>query len=315
MKKESDVVQELVQARRIESPSSINTYNQCPRKYYFTYIAKLPSKGNIYQVKGNVVHSVLESFFDQKLPEDINYENAEERFKQTIFNLFSRFWKEKHLEIKKIELSEAEQAIGIDDCINMLYSWAEIFVKRMRKTGLVFSEAFKSLTPLHKEKYFVADEYAVHGFVDVIEEKDGKIRLMDYKTSGSSYLTDEYLLQLGIYALLYKTSFNSVPHEVGIYFLKDENGEKVLSVTEYLLENAKRQIKEHHFKALSDNIEDYPKKISNLCKWSNGKCDFYEVCFDKDGSERPTPKHILPVNKSPVSKLPVTAPKENKSSN
>ena len=297
MKRESEVEHSLVQARRIESPSSINTYNQCPRKYYFTYIAKLPSKGNIHQVKGNVVHSVLENFFDQNLPENITYENSEEKFKESIFLLFSKFWKGKKIEIEKIELSEGEQAIGIDDCINMLYSWAEIFIRKMKKTGLSFSEAFNLLKPTHKEKYFVADNYAVHGFVDVIEERNGKLRLMDYKTSGSSYVTDEYLLQLGIYALLYKENFNSIPHEVGIYFLKDENGEKTLGVTEYLLENAKKQIMEHHSKVRSDNINDYPKKISNLCKWSNGKCDFYDLCFNKDGGEKPTPTHILPVNK------------------
>ena len=113
----------------------------------------------------------------------------------------------------------------------------------------------------------------------MVEEKDGKIRLMEYKTSSSSYVGDDYLLQLGIYALLYQENFNAVPHEVGIYFLRDVNGEKVLGVTPYLLENARKQIVKHHACTQSNNIADYPKKPSYQCKWSTGQCDFYGLCF------------------------------------
>ncbi len=273
-------------ARRVESPSSINTYNQCPRKYYYTYIAKLPTKGNIHTVKGNVVHSVLENFFGHELPADINYSNAEQQFKSILFLLFSKYWREKTLDLERIGVSEGEKAIGINDCINMLYQWAEFFVKKMKATGLPFHEAFTALSPKHKEKYFSSKENSVHGFIDVVEESDGKIRLMDYKTSGSAYLTDEYLLQLGIYALLYKENINSVPHEVGIYFLRDNETEKVLSVTENLLNLALRQIREHHKKTVSDEIKDYPKKVTNLCKWLGGQCDFYEKCFHKNGVQK-----------------------------
>jgi len=269
----------MIEARRVESPSSINTYNQCPRKYYYHYIARLPTKGNIHTIKGNTVHSVLESFFDYKFEEDTTYENAEIRFKSILFNLFSKFWKSKAENLGKIEVSERDIAIGVDDCVNMIYLWAEVFLKRMKKTKLPFKEALKFLTPLHKEKYFISKQHFVQGFIDVIEKDNEKIRLMDYKTSNSAYLTDEYLLQLGIYALLYKETFNSIPQEVGVYFLKEEEGEKVIKVNEDLLENASKQIIKHHSKTKSNNIDDYPKHISHLCKWATGQCDFYDKCF------------------------------------
>jgi len=273
-------------ARRVESPSSINTYNQCPRKYFYTYIAKIPTKGNVHTIKGNVVHSVLEDFFEHKFPEDTDFSNAEPRFKEVLFSLFANFWKEKNIEMHKIGLSDTEKALGIDDCVNMIYLWAELYLKKMKNTSLPFKDAFKSLAPAHKEKYFKAEGHSVHGFIDVIEEREGKVRLMDYKTSSSSYLSDEYLLQLGIYALLYKENVNSVPHEVGIYFLKDEDGEKVLKVTEGLLESARRQIHAHHGKTVSGHMSNYPKNVTYLCKWSTGQCDFYNHCFKSAGVER-----------------------------
>jgi ATP-dependent helicase/DNAse subunit B len=49
--------------KRVQSPSSINTYNQCPRKYYYQYILKLPTRPSIHLVRGNIAHSVLEDFF------------------------------------------------------------------------------------------------------------------------------------------------------------------------------------------------------------------------------------------------------------
>ncbi|MFC1685766.1 RecB family exonuclease [Nanoarchaeota archaeon] len=273
-----------IKARRVESPSSINTYNTCPRKYYYNYIERLPTKGNIHTIKGNVVHSVLETFFDQEIPENINYDNAGEWFKKQLFSLFAKFWKEKKDLVKEIAISEGEEAVGINDCVDIIYLWAGLLIDKMEKTDLPFKEAFQVFKPKHKEQYFKSSYLSVHGFVDVIEEINNSIRLMDYKTSSSSYISDDYLLQLGIYALLYQEAFNSPPQEVGIYFLRDVNGEKVLKVTDYLLNNAKRKILEHHGKTQSGEIRAYPRKPSYLCKWSTGQCDFYNFCYNKKGA-------------------------------
>ncbi len=268
-----------VKARRVESPSSINTYNQCPRRYFHNYIQRLKSKGNIHTIKGNVVHSVLETFFEEPLPENLDYNNVEEWISEKTFKLFVRFWKEKKEIVKRLEISEGMEAIGINDCVNILNQWTISFMKRMQKTNLPCKEAFNALKPKHKEKYFKSEKFSVHGFVDVIEEVDGRIRLMDYKTSSSSYVGDEYFLQLGVYALLYEENLSVQPQEVGIYFLRDENGERVLTVNDNMLENAKRQIVKHHGRTQSDDMKEYPKKPGFQCKWATGQCDFYKLCF------------------------------------
>lgn len=275
-----------IRARRVESPSSINTFNSCPRKYFHNYIERLPTKGNIHTIKGNVVHSVLESFFNLQIPEYVDYENGESWIKEQMFSLFAGFWREKKDNLRELGIVEGQEAIGIDDCVNMIYLWAELFLQKMKRTDLTFRDAFNLLKPLHKEKYFKSVDLSVHGFVDVIEEKDGKIRLMDYKTSGSSYVGGDYILQLGIYALLYQETFKSAPDEVGIYFLRDVNGEKVLSVTSNLLESSKQKILYHHTQTHSDDIRDYPKKHSFQCKWATGQCDFYNLCFAAKNSVR-----------------------------
>ena len=67
-------------AKRVESPSSINTFKQCKRKYYYQYIEKLPTLPNIHQVRGNIAHSVLEDFFDTEISE-FTTENYKLKFK------------------------------------------------------------------------------------------------------------------------------------------------------------------------------------------------------------------------------------------
>ena len=49
--------------KRVQSPSSINTYFQCPRKYYYIYNMKLKTSPSIHLVRGLVAHKVLENFF------------------------------------------------------------------------------------------------------------------------------------------------------------------------------------------------------------------------------------------------------------
>ena len=50
--------------KKVQSPSSIKTYKQCPRKYYYSYILGLEQPPNVHTVRGNIAHSVLEHFFD-----------------------------------------------------------------------------------------------------------------------------------------------------------------------------------------------------------------------------------------------------------
>ena len=112
---------------------------------------------------------------------------------------------------------------------------------------------------------------------------------MDYKTSKKAHITDAYKLQLAIYALLYQEEHKKMPDEVGIYFLKD-GVEKIITVDDELLKLAKFKIEQIHASTTSDDITDYKKNQTPLCKWSTGQCDFYDYCFK--GKE--IPKEPLP---------------------
>ncbi|MFC2134052.1 RecB family exonuclease [Bacteroidota bacterium] len=266
---------------RVESPSSVNTYKQCPRKYYYHYIEELPTSPSIHLIRGNIVHSVLEDFFD--IDEKIDSEDA---LRMHLFLLFDKLWNEKYPELLELDMDEKKLKCYYDQSRQMLTNWFNRFKKKLRTQldqGNSFNESVEHLTPT-REMQFSSDKFKVRGFIDAIYEKNGNTVIMDYKTSRKGELTEEYQLQLGIYALMYEETKGVKPGFVGIDFMN--HSELIIPVTEKLVENAKKDLSYVHSKTVSKDLNDYPQKQSPLCKWSTGQCDYYDKCFDNNESIR-----------------------------
>ncbi len=266
---------------RVQSPSSINTYIQCPRKYYFQYILKLPTKPSIHLARGHIVHSVLEHFFKIDL-KHLNENTYPYDLKNRIQELLVKFWQNEE-DLKKLDLSKDKLLFYFDESMLMLLKWVTIFISRVEAMiiqGHSLPVAFKRLTPKTEEQYF-SEEFKVQGFIDAIEEIDDIVKIIDYKTSASYDISDSYKLQLAIYALLYKEKHGKLPHKVGINFLKDS--EKFIDVDENLVHYAKKEIEMVHKKTQTDDIDNYPLIPANLCKW----CDFFHKCFGINGEKYP----------------------------
>lgn len=263
-------------ALKMYSPSSINTYKQCPRKFFYQYILRLPTKPSIHLVRGSIAHETLEDFFGI----DIQRHDSKDKLTKEILTIHKSKWIAYKQKLLELNMDRGEMRTYIDDTTMMIVNWANRFMNRMdekMQKGLSFHDAFKALTPIVEAKY--ADEnLRVLGFIDAIEKEDGEVRIVDYKTSKKFEITDDYRLQLAIYALLYRLRHNELPHKVGLYFFK-HNDHLFLDVDDMLLEFAKEQIEHVQKNTISESIDDYEKKESGLCKWSTGQCDFYDACF------------------------------------
>jgi len=267
-------------AARLQSPSSINTYKQCPRKYFYQYIRKFPTYPNIHTLRGNIVHSTLEKFFELNL-EDLNDENYKKEMAYFLKNLFSAFWAQKTNSLQKLGLGPEDLMRYYEESTMMLANYLNHFFERLEaekelsKTDI--KGAFEKLKPTEIELQVKDADLSVRGFIDYIEERDGVITIMDYKTSKRFNMTKEYMLQLGIYALLYEKVHNVKPDKVGIWFLKDQP--KIIDVDDDLIKNALFEIEQIHASTETQVIGDYPVNITPLCKYSTGQCDFYDVCI------------------------------------
>ncbi|MBS3106887.1 PD-(D/E)XK nuclease family protein [Candidatus Woesearchaeota archaeon] len=263
---------------RMQSPSSINTYKQCPRKYFYQYILNLPTKPSIYLIRGSIVHEVLEKFFDLDIT-SLDEKELEFGMRSFVTAHLLRLWTKNRTNLLILGLAEEELERYLLESQDMLQGFVTIFAKKLRKRAEIcgtLKEAFSELTPSVEEE-IINPDLKVKGFIDAIHTHDKETVIMDYKTSKKDELTPAYRLQLSIYALLYKLKYGKAPDKVGINFLKF--GERMMDVDEKLLEETKKEVRLIHELTQTDKIKDFPTNVGPLCKWNGGQCDFYDTCI------------------------------------
>lgn len=257
---------------RVESPSSINLFKQCPRKYYYRYIEGKKIPPNVYTVRGNIAHTVMEKFFEFDKP--VTKSSCDQALQQHMESLLIQEWQNYGDKLKEISISPEDNRKFFEETLLMLLSWLNKFVHRLRdRPEDDFEGAFKALAPAYQELQFSSRNYKVRGFIDAIHHTDGEVELVDYKTSREAKMTDEYRLQGAIYALLYMEKHGQPPHKIAFDFFR--HGRIDLPVEPSLMELARKEVNYIHSQTTTKEIEDYPKNISFLCKW----CDFFDLCF------------------------------------
>ncbi len=265
--------------KRIESPSSINTFKQCKRKYYHQYIEKLPTLPNIHQVRGNIAHSTLENFYNIDVSL-FTAENFAGKCKEAIQRLFLHHWREYKGKLDGLSLSKDQERFYFEETMLMLMNWTNHFVedmgKLLKKKDCSVQEAFQELTPIREQEYS-SEGRSVRGFIDAIQHIGEEVHNIEYKTNSTFEIKDSIRLQLAIYSLMYFEKHGKMPSKVGIFFLRHKL--KLMTVDGELLELARREIEEvHKHTTVKEHKDDYPRTVTPLCKWSTGKCDFYDVC-------------------------------------
>lgn len=176
------------------SYSRIDTYNQCPAKYFYSYIKREPRQFNAPAVLGNIVHDVLE--------------NVLENNKQLSLN-----------ELK----SEYELNIPKWDPDN-------IIPKELIDIGSVILDEFydehadTKFNIYEKEMSFqlIIGTYKIIGFIDRVDIIGNRIHITDYKTGkwevSAKSVPDN--LQLGLYALAMSTIFPDKEIYAELYYLR-----------------------------------------------------------------------------------------------
>lgn len=165
----------------IVSYSKLTTYKDCPKKYKFAYMDRLPRQDKPYTVFGQFCHEILEKFHSFYISEDdkISYENA---MKKAFFQA-RKNWNSK---LTKEQTDEA-------------------FIIMLDYINLIYSQKFPNIVGLEKKIWAPIDNKIVlYGFIDRIQiDEDGLLHIIDYKTTKDpKYLTDRTQLLLYGYSLM-----------------------------------------------------------------------------------------------------------------
>jgi putative RecB family exonuclease len=210
---------------RVQSPSSLNTFKQCKRKYYYQYIEKVPTSTNIHAVRGNIVHSVLEDFYDTDVSMFAS-DTYKMQFKIALQKLMMKQWGAYSKELQSLHMSKEELMQYFEESMLMVLNWGDQFLdefgSKLAENENSLPKTFQSITPLRELEY-KSEAHGVRGFIDAIQEThDGEVHIIDYKTNKRAEIKESIKLQLSIYALMYEEKHGRLPDKLGVYFFRDK---------------------------------------------------------------------------------------------
>ncbi len=248
--------------------SQLAAYDTCPKQYYYNFILKVPVHGKAQFSFGRAMHKTFERMMETIIS----------RSKEEQTDLFSKGKTERKklgeiIELK--EIIEIYKASWVDDWFEDKKSKEDYF-KKGREILREFYEKYKEeiLSPLYLEKGFkfkVSADYSFKGVIDRIDEVDGGIKIIDYKTgSPKEKLSLKDKKQLLIYQLAGADIFEKPIKSLSFYYL-DNNSEVEFLGTEKELEKVEKSITETIEKINSGCFEASPGR---LCDY----CDFKEIC-------------------------------------
>lgn len=241
------------------SPTAINTYLRCPRKYYLKYIKKLKTKPSIHLIKGMAVHEALKNFYSQ----DITLDSEISTLRLRLLQYFQIAWEKQKKLIRQLDMGHKTLETHYKDCIHMLYGW---FFRFAEKASLGLAK------PRTEVKLF-SKKHMLMGIIDAIYCHNDMVVLVDYKTAQKDELTEEIRVQMGLYTLLYRENYQRLPDILCVDFLATGT-KKYFKASQDLADSAEKLVELIHSKTASENQEDYPCLCGGWC----------EKDFENDGT-------------------------------
>ncbi|MCP2163711.1 putative RecB family exonuclease [Goodfellowiella coeruleoviolacea] len=256
------------------SPSRAGDFKQCPLLYRFRAVDRLPEKPTKAQVRGIVLHAVLEELFD--LP-------AQERVPERARALVEPAWQ--RVRAERPELAGLFDGAPDEEVAEWLLSSNKLI------DGYFALEDPRRLEPEARE-LLVESELAsgvlLRGYVDRLDvAPTGEIRVVDYKTGAAPRQIGEgkALFQMKFYALVLWRLRGVVPRQLRLMYLAD--GQDLA----YTPDEAELRRFERTLEAIWDAIlragrtGDFRPNPSRLCDY----CDHRALCPAFGGTPPPYP--------------------------
>ncbi|MET0415729.1 MAG: PD-(D/E)XK nuclease family protein [Actinoplanes sp.] len=285
------------------SPSRAADFKTCPLLFRFRTIDKLPEQPTADQVRGTLVHAVLESLFDLPAAERTPAAAAalvepswarlleQEPGLADIFAATVRPLTDPAAAAAEADAANQPALDGMPEADEAARLAGFLAGATALLDGYFAVEDPRRLEPAERESLIstlVDEELLIRGYIDRLDVSPaGDLRVVDYKTGGAPREAFEgrALFQLKFYALVLWRTRGVVPRVLRLLYLKDAE------VCDYSPDAEELERFERTLVALSQAIErakrdqDFRPKPSRLCGW----CSHQALCPEFGGTPPPFP--------------------------
>jgi putative RecB family exonuclease len=261
------------------SPSRAADFKTCPLLFRFRTIDKLPERATTDQVRGTLVHAVLESLFD--LP-------AAERTPAAAAALVEPSWQRLLAQEPALSALFAPTVGHGPSPVAGTQALAATAALEVGGEPTQLAAFLAGAGELLNGYFAVEDQLLIRGYIDRLDiSPGGDLRVVDYKTGGAPREAFEgrALFQLKFYALVLWRTRGVVPRVLRLLYLKDTE------ICDYSPDSEELERFERTLIALSQAIErakadrDFRPKPSKLCGW----CSHQAFCPEFGGTPPPYP--------------------------
>ncbi|AKK08766.1 RecB family exonuclease [Corynebacterium testudinoris] len=248
------------------SPSRASDYKQCPLLYRFRAIDRLPEPKTLAQVKGTLVHAVLENMHGLAR-EERTYPAAVKQLKPTWAGMCSAD-------------DELSQLVPDDQLMDFLIECRSLL------RGYFEMENPQGFDAHAVEMYVntvLPNGVPVRGFIDRVDiAPTGEVRVVDYKTGKKPQprWSHDAQFQMRFYALVYWRLHGTIPHQLRLMYIKVLDS-MFLQPSKEELEYFERDLADLWAKITADGQSGrFRPQTSKLCGW----CSFQSLCPEFGGT-------------------------------
>ena len=243
------------------SYSQVDTYQDCPKKYEYSYVLKIPTAANASLSFGLTVHNTLKDFYTlfQRFKDGLGI--TSEPSKEELIELFEKNWISRGYESKQHE-------------------------KQRKESGLkAISDFYEKFFSTEQNPYRLEQSFSVHlpdsTFAGKIDRMDlismgeiPSVEIIDYKTGKLKSKTDiKNDLQLPLYSIFAEQSLGVKVIKAKYIFI-EEGVEVEVDISEKRREKAKENVYEVIEGIKKRDFEAIPNAFK--CKY----CDYKSICSD-----------------------------------
>jgi DNA helicase II / ATP-dependent DNA helicase PcrA len=237
------------------SPSKIQTYDDCPLKFKFQHVLRVPTPSKTYFGMGTAIHAVAENLTKQE-------KEGKEASEELALEILDKQWDTSSYRNQRTK--ENQDKTKSKDMIKTYMEWAE----KNPNTPVDVEPKFK----------IILNDVTISGKIDRVEmTPDGEYEVIDFKT-GSVYKTKNTIkddVQMNVYALGTEKLYGKLPTKTSLFYIKHDK-----IVTHYI----EKEKLDEFTKSLEKKIDDiFDEKFDAIPDdWKCSHCDYASICDEKD---------------------------------